>query len=194
VVAVGTGTGLTNPMSAVGDIIQGTTAGAPASLAAPLAGKVLTGAGVTTPLVYSYPPGYELAYVEFTSTVNVTATVEASANTIVSAGAVSYDGSTRVCIEYFSGDNQAESAQDDYMLFLLFDGSSAIGQLALTMNQGVTGHAVRWPVFVRRFLTPSNASHTYSVRAIVNTGTGHVNVGAGGAGTAMPGYVRITKA
>lgn len=50
------GTALTNPMSAIGDLIQGTTAGAPARLAAVAAGKVLVSAGVTTPVAWGYPP------------------------------------------------------------------------------------------------------------------------------------------
>lgn len=50
------GTSLTNPMNAVGDIIQGTTAGAPARLGAGTAGYVLTSAGAATPLVWAAPP------------------------------------------------------------------------------------------------------------------------------------------
>ncbi len=51
------GAALTNPMNAVGDIIQGTTAGAPARLGAGTSGFVLTAAGAATPVVWAAPAG-----------------------------------------------------------------------------------------------------------------------------------------
>jgi len=95
------GSSLTNPMTAVGDIIQGTTAGAPAALAAPLAGKVLTGAGATTTLAWKYSPGYEFDYAEFTSPVTLAGTTEGAATTIVTSNAITYDGSTIVMIQAY---------------------------------------------------------------------------------------------
>lgn len=44
---------VTNPMTSVGDLIQGTTAGAPARLADVAAGSYLRSGGVTTPVVWS---------------------------------------------------------------------------------------------------------------------------------------------
>lgn len=186
------GSSLTNPMTGIGAIIQGTTAGAPAELAAPLAGKVLTGAGVTTPLVYSYPPGYEFDYVEKTSDTSVTATTEAGADTVVTAAAVSYDGSTRICIEFYSQNVVPKAAAGDSILIYLFDGSSSIGRIAWVSSQAANNQRV--PVLTRRFLTPSNASHTYSIRASVSAATGTVGGGSGGAAGAMPAYIRQTKA
>src|SRR5687768_16234214 len=43
----------------------------------------------------------ELDYIEFTSAVTVSATTEAAANTIVSAGALVLDGSTDIMIHFF---------------------------------------------------------------------------------------------
>lgn len=184
------GSGMTNPMSAVGDIIQGTTAGAPADLAAPLAGKVLTGAGVTTPLVYAYPPGYQLAYAEFTSPVTVTANSEATATSLVSAGAVSFDGSTRVKIEVYAPWAN-DGGASDFLEIVLYDGSSSIGRM---WGIELLAANLFFPVTASRFLTPSNASHTYSARAYRNAASGTVSVGAGGAGNLMPGYIQITVA
>jgi hypothetical protein len=47
------GGGMTNPMTSVGDLIVGTTAGAPSRLAAVATGRVLASAGVTTAPVWS---------------------------------------------------------------------------------------------------------------------------------------------
>jgi hypothetical protein len=177
--------GFSNPMSAVGDIIQGTTAGAAASLAAPAAGKVLTGAGTTTPLVYAYPPGYEFDYAQLTTGVNITATTEATANTVVTGGAVTYDGSTVVIIEAFV---PSATKGTTYTQWWLYDGSSSIGAWGVLQ---VTGGG---SVYLRRRLTPSNASHTYSLRGSVDGATGTATGGAGGAGVYVPGFIRITKA
>ena len=49
------------------------------------------------------------------------------------------------------------------------------------------------PITVSRRLTPSNAAHTYSIRAFVSAGTGVANAGAGGSGNAMPTFMRIVK-
>jgi hypothetical protein len=137
--------------------------------------------------------GTELAYVEFTSSLSVTATVEASAQSVVSAGAVSFDGSTRVKIEFYSPDVLAGSAAGSYTILNLWDGSTDLGRI------GAVGHsllvfAAEVAIKAERFLTPSNASHTYSVRAWRVASDGTVGAGAGGAATLMPGFIRITKA
>jgi len=188
VVAIATGSAMTNPMSAVGDMIQGTTAGAPAALAAPLAGKVLTGAGVTTPLVYAYPPGHEFDYAQFTSPVTVTATTEATADTLVTGASVAYDGSTVVMVEWSFPYWEQQGAAS--MIPCLYDGSSSIGFLGILT--GLTG-TLRVPASGKRRLTPSNASHTYSLRAFHDGGTSIVGAGAGGAAAHVPGFIRITK-
>jgi hypothetical protein len=142
----------------------------------------------------SVESGSEMDYVQFTGTVSPTATTEASANTIVTATAITFDGTTTVMIEYFAPDNQAPgNAAGSWMQAILFDGSSAIGVMAFVMNE-VNGQTLRVPIHAVRRLTPSNASHTYSIRGLVSGGTGVVSVGAAGAGTRVPGYIRITRA
>lgn len=42
-------------------------------------------------------------------------------------------------------------------------------------------------------LTPSNASHTYSIRGTRVSSNATVVAGAGGSGNAMPGFIRITR-
>lgn len=124
----------------------------------------------------------ELSYVQFTSSVAITATTEATADTVVTAGAVSVDGSTPIIIEFYSPGCDANIA------IVIYDGSSTIG--------GVCAFTQTAAAFmnVRKRITPSNGSHTYSVRAYKSSGTPSVTAGAGGSGNNMPGFIRITRA
>jgi hypothetical protein len=135
----------------------------------------------------------ELDYVEFTSAVNPTATTEATANTIVTGSSIAYDGSTTVIIEFFCQNARPDTgAANRQLTYVLYDGSSSIGFIGL-QNINASG-GINVPVHLVRRITPSNASHTYSIRAFVNAGTALVQAGAGGAGTNAPGFIRITKA
>lgn len=135
----------------------------------------------------------EMAYVEYTSPVNFTATVEASANSIVSAGSVAFDGSTKVCIEFYSPALHADPVVGRYAAVLLFDGSTSLGYSGYVTAQVATNENF-YSAHIVRYLTPSAASHTYSWRGVVSAGTGTANAGTGGAGTNIPGFIRISKA
>jgi hypothetical protein len=135
------------------------------------------------------PPGAELAYNEFTSNVNCTATTEATATTIVTASAVAFDGSTAAMIEFFSPNFDAGDAPN-FSLYL-YDGSSSIGFMH---TRTVAASTAMGAIRIARRLTPSNASHTYSIRGTVSSGGGvSVKGGAGGVGVNVPGFIRITK-
>lgn len=140
-------------------------------------------------------PGTELDYVQKTTNTSVTATAEASADTVVTGAAVAYDGSTPVIIEFFTGGliPPSDSVNRALSVFL-YDGSSSIGYLTYVQNQGVSGGETDYiPLLARRRITPSAATHTYSIRATVSGNTGSVVAGAGGVGTNPPCYMRITK-
>jgi hypothetical protein len=140
----------------------------------------------------------EMAYVEFTTTKTATSSTEASAVTVVSAGAVSFDGATKVRIEFFAPQVNI-SDNSNGALLTLFDGTTAtvIGQLYKFAGDSVAAQP-RGAVYAVRELTPSNASHTYFV-GILDAGAitathAAVLAGAGGAGTLLPGFIRIAKA
>lgn len=176
---------------AAGDLAVGTGANTAAKLTKGAAGTVPT-AGAST-VAYAYPPGYEFDYVESTTTTNLTATTEDTANTIVTGSAVAYDGSTAVLIEFFAPQVQVPAAAtNNYAQLYLYDGAASIGNLGVVFfpNSG----AGRAPVRLTRRLTPSAASHTYSIRGAVASGTGAVVGGAGGHAAGMPAFIRITKA
>lgn len=154
------------------------------SITAGLAGQVLGGTGPA----YAYPPGYEYGYTEFTSNVSITATTEATANQIVSAGAITFDGAP-VRVEF--GAYLIRGPASVSIFVELYDGASSIGVLGqYDMDAGADGVP---PRLTRRF-TPTAVAHTYSIRAhLASAGTGTVFGGAGGVGLAMPGFIRITK-
>lgn len=136
-----------------------------------------------------YPPGYEFAYVQITSTVNVTATTEAAANSVVSAGSVTFDGSTVVMVEFFS---PAVQKGTTWIRFALYEDGSSIGVLTPQLTPG--GGTVGSTVVLKRRITPASGAHTFAVAAWVDGGTGEVFGASGGAGSFVPGYIRITKA
>lgn len=175
------GAALTNPMNAVGDIIQGTTAGAPARLGAGTTGYFLMAKGAATSVLWA---ARELDYVQITSDVNVTATTAATGNTIITGNSVAYDGATVVMIEFCSGRIVKGTT---FLILDLWEDSTDIARIAVDLTGG-------HPCTVAFRRTPSNASHTYKVTGYVDAGTGTVYAGAGGVDTQMPAYLRVTRA
>lgn len=171
---------------AAGDIAVGTGANTAAKLALGAAGKVLRSSG--SALAYEYPVGYELDYVQITSNVTISATTEAGSDTVITGSAIAYDGSTRVCIEFFSPLVDARQ----FVVVSLWDGSSELGWFGQWEGNNAT--TMGPPMLCRRFLTPSAATHTYSVRAYRGATAATVFAGAGGTATTLPAYLRITKA
>ncbi len=182
----------TDPIwDAAGDLVQGTGADTAAKLSAGSASQVLTSAGAAAANTWKYPPGYEFDYVQYTSDVAISANTEATANTIVTSNAVSYDGSTIVLIQFFAGAAYGPATATVDITFALYDGSSSIGLFGNLRSQSTSRGL--GPIKLERRLTPSNASHTYSVRAYVGSGGGASQGGAGGSGNLVPGFIRITK-
>jgi hypothetical protein len=137
--------------------------------------------------------GQELNYVAFTSDVLPTNSAEASADTVVTSGSVAYDGSTIVQIEFYSPDVGTPSVSGSTIILLLYEDSTLLGRIAVIRT--VAASQLRLPVRTALRRTPSNASHTYTVKAIVSSTTGgpFVTGGAGGAATGVAGFIRITR-
>lgn len=136
-------------------------------------------------------PGEELDYVEKTTTTSITATTEATANTVVTGNSVAYDGSTAVMIEFFSPSIATQATTNVFVTCWLYDGSSSIGMIGRVRT--VAGNAFTSALTGMRRLTPSAASHTYSIRAMTTSGTSSVEGGAGGTAANMPAFIRITR-
>jgi hypothetical protein len=151
---------------------------------------------VSGAVAWDLPPGHEFDYVQVTSgNVSITATTEGSANTIVTANAVAYDGSTVIMLEFFCP-FAASPAGNINIIVVLYDdtggGAASIGRWGQQTGSDGT-NIQRVPFRLTRRITPSNATHTYSVRAYVDSGTGTINNGAGGSGNYMPLFLRQTK-
>lgn len=132
--------------------------------------------------------GTELAYAEITSTASITATLEASADTIVSAGAVTYDGAP-VLVQFFAPYALGTATT---LVCLLFDGSTSLGYIIARSGGGtMSSMQPQLNGWVR--FTPSAASHTYSIRAYQAGGSATIGAGAGGSGNARAAFIRITK-
>lgn len=144
-----------------------------------------------TPGTWVPPTGYEYAFNQSTTQVNLTSTNPASPHLIIEGTSRSYDG-TPILVEFYAGTVQAPSANGQATVVSLWDASTdlgMIGELWNVANFGVT-------MCARRKITPSAGTHNYRIQAWVNAGTGGVvYAGSGGAGaTQPPTYIRVTKA
>ena len=134
-----------------------------------------------------------LAYQEFTANVPVAATAELAATTVVTAPAVTTDGSP-IVVEFYAAFVVPAAVVGAYIYFFLYDGATSQGLLAGVMNPSAAANSGT-PVFLQRRLTPSAGSHTYSMRAAgAGTPVGNVYAGVGGAGIWNPGFIRVRRA
>jgi hypothetical protein len=171
---------------AKGDLIAATANDTFARLAVGSNSKVLVADSAATPGVkWDLPPGYEFGYDEITSTVVVSATVEASADTVIACAAHTFDGAA--VMAHFFAPFAAMGASSN-LIICLFEGATEIGQL-----QAVFGNSVNVPIGGSLRFTPTAASHTYTVKAFRVTQDCTIYAGAGGTATPVPAYMRFTK-
>lgn len=177
---------------AAGDLAVGSGADTATKLTLGASGKAPFSNGST--LAYAYPPGYEFDYTEVTSSVTISATTEGTANNVVTSGSVAYDGSTVVFIEFFCPRVNTSTTSASSIVLLLYEDSTLLGRLGLVKTVAAASDIT--PVLLKRRRTPSNASHTYSIKAYSTSGTtsSQLDAGTGGTGVELPLYIRITKA
>ena len=142
-------------------------------------------------LLADAPASKELLYVEFTgASITTTGTTFASGTQVVSAGAFTFDGATKVRVEFFAPNVFSSTTAQNVQLSLA-DGGTGGTDLGII---GIFSNTTNVPGYVVREFTPPNAAKTYSiVMWMSGAGTATIQAGAGGAGTKMPGYIRITK-
>lgn len=132
-------------------------------------------------------PGFEIGYTQFTSPVTVSSSNEASPTAVVSAGSLTFDGTT-VLIEFFAIRVDVVAGGD--CLFNLWGDGADLGRIGQTGGSATTDFS---SVHCARRLTPSAASHTYQIQARQSGGNATVQVGPGGVANFLPGFIRITK-
>ena len=136
-------------------------------------------------------PGFELAYAQSTSAVNVIQGTEATAQNCATAPALTFDGATAVLIEFYAELARPAASAAASLTFWLYDGSSSVGAVAAFSNP--SAGTFNTPVYILRRLTPSAGSHTYGIRASVSVATALVHAGSGGAGQDAPMFIRISR-
>lgn len=135
-------------------------------------------------------PGAELAYAQITASVNLTATTEAAAQTVIST-TLTLDGSP-IIVEFYTPQGSAPNVTGSFLNLNLWDGSTNMGFVHSVFSG--TAAYVSASVNIRRRITPTVGSHTYSIRGYVgSSGTGVVAAGAGGAGAWSPAFIRVTR-
>jgi len=120
-------------------------------------------------------------HAEFTASVGVTATSEASPTTVVTLGTQTFDGAP-VTVEFFCIWAQPGTGG---LVLSLWDGGTNLGIFGEIATTG------GGPVHLAHRLIPTAASHEYRVRGWNRSGTtGVVFAGPGGSGQYMPGGIR----
>lgn len=162
----------------------------------PATGKTPIATGATT-ATWQFPPGFEIGYTQITSGVNVVSTTEATGTTIISPGAITFDG-TAVLVEFYSPhvDLPTATSVSNQVTVSLFESATQIGRLGqVLLDDLASGQNHRASLYCQFRFTPTAAAHTYTVTAFTNsvTGTPSINAGAGGTGVFVPAFIRFTK-
>lgn len=138
-------------------------------------------------------PGYQLNRTQIISPVNIVSTTEATGTTIISPGAITFDG-TEVMVEFFAPLVLSDSAaQGDTATICLFEGATQIARIAVWNT--VTTFMQGLPCVGKYCFTPTAGPHTYTITAFATstTGTPRVFAGSGGTNGYAPAFVRFTK-
>jgi len=130
----------------------------------------------------------ELGYAQITANVTCPVVAAASAATVVTLPAITFDGATAILLEFF-GVFSVPSGAQGYLN--LWDGSTDLGFWGQMIPPAAQMHL---PVMLRRKLTPSAAAHTYSVRGWAVTAAASVIAANGGVGQFQPASLRAERA
>jgi hypothetical protein len=134
--------------------------------------------------------GAELAYQQITAAVTVTVVAASAAVQVVSAGAVTFDGSP-VIVDFYAPALSTGATGAPFLVVSLWADGVDIGRI-VTLSGAVN---MNIPAFARRKLTPAAGSHTYTVRAYATVSNGFVQAGTGTTPDSFsPAFIRITRA
>lgn len=133
----------------------------------------------------------EIGYDSITANALVTATTEATSNTIIACAPHTFDGNPVICHFMASAVNQITVAGAK-IVFSLWEGATEISRLG-SHQVNLTAQGFM-PFYNALRFTPTAGSHTYTIKAYAQstTGTPQIYCGTGGIGD-PPCYVRFTK-
>ena len=135
--------------------------------------------------------GQKLDYVERTTEASITATSQATANTVITGNSITLDGLSDIEIEFYIPDPGSPGTAQDLWIGV-FDGATCLGAARLSASNG----NIRAPIsYKRRLTTPSAGAHQYIAKAWTSSGTGSLGAGAGGpTNDKIPMYLLVKKA
>ena len=157
------------------------------------AGQVIS-ASSSSAAAWVYPPGFEIGYAQSTSQINVTDTSEATATSLISPGALTFDGGAVYC-EFFTPQLAPPNPLGATITVTLFEGATELTRLAFA-NNNVAGTQIATSCSARYKFTPTAGSHTYKLCAFVSsvTGTPYILGGTGSGAAYSPAFIRFVKA
>lgn len=148
--------------------------------------------------ILGWPRGFgyyeeEIVATEFTASVTLSATTEATANTIVTAPERMFDGKSAYIIEFFCP-LLTHNSDGTTSIWLYRDGVS-IGRIGI--ENGNSSSAVvssaSGPVLMTARMVPPGGKHIFSIRGSTSGSTPVATAGVGGLGNYMPGRIRILR-
>jgi hypothetical protein len=139
------------------------------------------------PLFGELKRGMLLNYAERTSNLSVTATTEGTSQEVVSTNSFSYPNS-EILIEFFSP-NAGNPYTAQNLIILLYDDATILGQMVKIAG---SANNIQSSLYGSYKLIPSLGMHTFKIKAIVSANQGEINAGAGGTGTLLPTFIKIT--
>ncbi len=130
---------------------------------------VIATGGASKKVTMGMLPGYEVAFVQSTTAVTVTATVEASSDTILTLSAATYAAVPHI-FQFSWPSLQLAGTGTQAVIVSLFDGSTQVCRI-WQWNEGTIGYWGGQTAQVR--YTPTAGTHTFSVRGFRAGGASH---------------------
>lgn len=134
-------------------------------------------------------PPNEIDYVSSTaSDTAITATSGDTANVVLTGAAHTYDGITKIRVEFFCYNAVAATGPFAPLLHDITAPGAKLGALAIVIG------STSAPIMAAKEFTPAAGTHQYVVAAATfGGGTGHLTAGDGLAENGVPMYLRITR-
>lgn len=138
---------------------------------------------------WGYPPGYQFDYVEnVNASIAITSTTAVGANVIIDGNPVTYDGVTKVQVQFGAYDvNTAAAAKGT--IIDVWDGATDLGRMGVGDS---SAGQIAVVFYASRILTPSAGAHTFHIKGWCDQAT-TIDSGAGGPGAVLPCWYRIVK-
>lgn len=137
------------------------------------------------------------AYVTKSSSTNITATVEASSDTVSTMPAVVLNGTTQIEIVLTFPRFRSPGGGTNRTTFaVIFDDLNSGGAASIGRITGIASGPsadIYGSCYGRIVLTPAQGSHVYSLRGFVTAGTGELIAGTGGSGAEALGVLSVRK-